>query len=86
MRNTTSDHDGVIFSLHLRDIQIKEQFYMSRDYGLITFNNIDPLLKTNHNIQSIFNSSNPEFIAERLITGLNEIIDELAPRKRFQKK
>ena len=84
--NTSSEHDGVRCVLHLKgDISVSRS-YLYRDYRMCTFNNVQPLVDSSHRLQSLFNDSDPEVIAEKLILGMKEITDCTVSKKRVQPK
>ena len=86
IKSTISDHDGVLCTAHLKDIIINEQFFITRDYRKLNFASLEPYLKSNIKLQSIMHDGDPEIIASRLINGLNEVIEVIAPTLRIQRK
>ena len=86
LKTGLSDHDGVIFSYLVKSLVNKPQFTISRDYSQITASNLMPLIDNSHNLQSLFSQMDPDNIALMLKDGMDQVINKLITKKRYQRR
>ena len=79
-----SDHDGVSCILNCKDIELRLQFYISRNFDMINAANLIPLIDEDNKLQSLFRDTNPNSIASKLNKGLNRVAEKLVVKKKIQ--
>ena len=81
-----SDH-AVISAIYIdKEIQIPPRFYKFRDNKLLTKNRLCDAFYSNEKLNTVFNHSNPNKIADILVTEVSNIIEWLSPSKLIQHK
>merc|ERR1711954_572214 len=55
-----------------------------RDYTLVKFEIIQPMIDSSLLLQSLFSDQDPEIIAKKLVDGVKEITDVIVTKKRIQ--
>ena len=81
--NNTSEHEGIKCKFSDSDYICPVQFGSSRRYNNMTKQNILSTIDHDH-YNSIFSISDPDVIAEAIIEVFTNVIDTLAPLKKFQ--
>ena len=84
--NLCSEHKGVLINLHLNLKHKKPQFITLRCFNNLNFKNIEPLVKNDKDLQSLFQFWDPETVSNMLLRGLNRVMAELAPIKKIQRR
>ena len=69
-------------NFHTKEIGRKEQFVMYRSYKNINSEKLMTLINESNKLIEIFNDSNPNNVAETIVTEFNRILNELAPARR----
>ena len=73
--NITSKHAGVLLQMNLNlEIQ-KQQFITVRNYRNITWENIEPILANDNDLNTLFSNTDPDIVADKLLRGLNNIVN-----------
>ena len=86
IRSMIADHDAVSLNFHIKDMYRRQQTFKHRDYRNINSENLTKLIKESEKLSKIFNSGDPDQIADTLVTEYNRILNELAPAKNKQIK
>ena len=82
--NTMSEHEGVSCTV-LTKTPVKEaKSILLRDYTLVKFEIIQPMIDNSQLLQSLFCDQDPELIAKKLVDGVKEITDVIVTKKRIQ--
>ena len=81
-----ADHMIVKLQFHSRSISTNEQFIKIRKWDLINSDNFMSEIKECENLNLIFHSSDPEFIASTIVYEYNRIINKLAPARVVQRR
>ena len=85
-RNVTSDHCILTFDYNSKGNQLKPRFRWSRNNQNLTKSNLINEVENSVPLQTIFEHTDPNIVAEILHNELNLIINKLAPKKRVQVK
>ena len=86
LNSNVSDHKCVSFQFHIKELQTQEQFYITRNWKLINSNALMNRIENNENLANIFSHTDPDTIANIIITEMNIILDSIAPPKTVQRK
>ena len=78
--NILSEHSGVTIDIILSLKTAKKQFLMMRNCKNVNQENLEPLIKNNEDLNTLFNEEDPDTITEKLLRGLNNVLKELVPK------
>ena len=86
--NLLSEHDGVSLNINTKEAQLKPQYEIRRSYKNVTSSNLLELLDENRNteIQSIFNTNDPNIATQKFNDELNKAAKKLIIINKIQKK
>ena len=79
-----SDHFLLSCTYNNKKITVPQQFLVTRNSKLLTKHTLNEYFSCNTFIQEIFSETDPNIIAETLITELSLIIECIAPSKKVQ--
>ena len=83
---TLSVHALLSWNYNSKDIHIPQQFKSIRNYRLLTKDKLQSMISNNNILNSIFSETDPNIIANSLISELTNIIEILSPSKKVQCK
>ena len=85
--NILSEHDGVTLNLHTKNLKVKPQFEVVRNYKNVNYTNLMDELDENRNtnIQQMFQSDDPEIITEIYINEMNKAVNKHIIIKKIQR-
>ena len=79
-----SDHAMISCTYSHQSIKIPQQFKIIRNNKLLTKHSLNQYFDHNHELNRIFNETDPDAIAEILINELSLIIETISPSKKIQ--
>ena len=82
--NIMSDHIMTSCSYNNKKIRATQQFRTIRDYKLLTKHTLNEYFSHNDTLNTIFNYTDPEIVANVLINEITLIINCIAPPKKIQ--
>ena len=82
--NPCGEHVILTWTINVNPDVFKEQFYAYRDFSLLNWENIEPLIALCEPLQELFQFTDPDEIASHLLLGYNSIIDTISPQSRRQ--
>ena len=82
--NFCSEHMGVMCRININQLIINPQFRKIRCRKNLNSSILMPLIENNQKLQSIFSTSNPDFIADTLTNEIDIIVESVAPSKLVQ--
>ena len=87
VKNMLSEHDGVKINLHTKNLRVKPQFDIIRNYKNVNYRNLMEELDENRNIkiQEMFQSNDPEVATEIYITEMNKAVNKFLIIKKIQR-
>ena len=83
-KDILSDHKIVTCIYNNKKLNLSTTYTTKRDYSLITTDSLLHYLNMTNNIDQVFNTDNPNTIAEIIINEVNLCIETIAPSKRIQ--
>ena len=81
--NIMSDHIMISCSYNNKKIKSTQQFRTIRDYKLLTKDILNEYFSHNDTLNTIFNYTDPELVANILINEITRIINCIAPLRKF---
>ena len=81
-----ADHCALIFHYHTKTQPPKPKFKFTRNFNQLSSEALIKAVENNPKLQSIYDLTDPDDVAEVLSGELNKIIKKLAPQKRIQIK
>ena len=81
-----SDHKYITGTYNLKDSPYQQKYFLQRNFNESTKHNIETCIDNSPLLNNIFNSNDPNYIAETLQLELNTIYNTLAPSKLVQVK
>ena len=85
-KNIIADHCTVRCLYHAKDLKIRQKQIRIRNHKLITSESLMRGIEENERLQRIFESEDPDYIAETIVAETNRIIEDIAPSKLIQCK
>ena len=82
--NIMSEHAGVSMTINVALKKKNQQFITTRNFKNLTWENLEPKIQEEKSLNDLFATQDPNIVAENLLSGLNKIINKLAPPKRIQ--
>ena len=79
-----ADHCLIKIQYHARTLRQRPQFKRIRDHKLVTREILMEHVGSNSRLQNIFASSDPDYIAETIVSEMNRILEEISPSKVIQ--
>ena len=85
-RNIFSDHCTITGQYHAKEIIYQQKFFLKRNFHLLTKNELSKYIQSSSILQTIFQSQDPNYIANTITDEINNIINIIAPAKKVQVK
>ena len=82
--NIMSEHAGVSMTINVALKKKNQQFITTRNFKNLTWENLEPKIQEEKSLNDLFATQDPDIVAENLLSGLNKIINKLAPPKRIK--
>ena len=83
-KDILSDHKIVTCIYNNKKLNLSTTYTTKRDYSLITTESLLHYLNMTNNIDQVFNTDNPNTIAEIIVNEVNLCIETISPSKRIQ--